>query len=57
MSENKATEEKKEVKTETTPEGKVFNFTRHGFVVIAKNLKEAQKALEEFLKENKGDNK
>ena len=57
MTEVKATNEEKDVKVEPTPEGKVYNFTRHSFVVVAKNLKQAQKALEEFLKSNKEDSK
>lgn len=38
-----------EVETQSTPEGRVYNFTRHGFVVVAKTLSEAHKALKEFL--------
>ena len=49
--EEKATDKKAEVKE--TSGGKVYNFTRHGFIVEAKSLKEAQKALEKHLKESK----
>lgn len=45
--------ENEEVETKRTSEGRVYNFTRHGFIVEAKSLKEAQKALEVHLKESK----
>lgn len=48
---NTTTDEKPEVKA--TSNGKVYNFTRHGFIVEAKSLKEAQKALEVHLKDKK----
>jgi len=41
------------VETKPTATGRVYNFTRHGFIVEAKSLKEAQKALETHLKETK----
>ncbi len=47
--EEKATDKKAEVKE--TSGGKVYNFTRQGFIVEAKSLKEAQEALENHLKE------
>ncbi len=36
-----------------SPQGKVYNFTRHNFKVVAKNRSEAEKALEVHLKESK----
>lgn len=45
--------ENEEVETKPTATGRVYNFTRHGFIVEAKSLKEAQKALETHLKESK----
>lgn len=36
-----------------TKKGKVYNFTKYNFVVTAKNIKEAEEALKEFLKANK----
>ena len=51
-SEEKVTvNEKPEV--EKTPEGRVYNFTRSNFVVVAKSRKEAEEALEKHLKESK----
>lgn len=43
-------EEKNIVEEKATPkEGKVYNFTKHSFVVVAKNREEAEEALKEFL--------
>ena len=49
--EEKATDKKAEVEVKETSGGKVYNFTRQGFIVEAKSLKEAQEALENHLKE------
>jgi hypothetical protein len=50
--EEKATDKKaEEVEVKETSGGKVYNFTRQGFIVEAKSLKEAQHALENHLKE------
>ena len=45
--------ENEEVETKRTSEGRVYNFTRHGFIVEAKSLSEAQEALKVHLKESK----
>lgn len=50
--EDKTTVSEKPV-VEKTPEGQVYNFTRHNFVVVAKSLEEAEKALSNHLKESK----
>lgn len=53
-SEEKSTSvENAEVETKRTSNGRIYNFTRHGFIVEAKSLKEAQEALEVHLKESK----
>lgn len=41
------------VETKRTSAGRVYNFTRHGFIVEAKSLKEAQDALKVHLKKSK----
>lgn len=50
--EKTTTTEKSEVDTKTNA-GKVYNFTRHNFVVVAKSRKEAEEALAKHLKETK----
>lgn len=50
------TEAKAESK-KADPKGKVFNFTREGVVIEAKNRKEAEKALKDKLKEDEKENK
>lgn len=47
----KPTEETPEVTKTST--GKVYNFTRHNFKVVAESRKEAEEALEKHLKEGK----
>lgn len=47
------TQENEKVEVKETSDGRVFNFTRHNFVVVAKNRKEAEEALENHLKKNK----
>lgn len=51
--EAKAQEEQAQLTVEKTPEGKVYNFTRHGFITVAKNRKQAEEALKNYLKEAK----
>lgn len=53
MSKPKSKKNEQDTNVESTPEGKVFNFTRHGFVVKAETLSEARKALKEYLNESK----
>lgn len=47
------TQENEQVEVTETSEGRVFNFTRHNFVVVAKSRKEAEEALVNHLKKNK----
>jgi hypothetical protein len=49
--EEKTTTENEPVETKRTSTGRVYNFTRHGFIVEANSLVEAQEALEVHLKE------